>query len=320
MAQHIPERIPGGGIDLSHLAARGQAAPNAAGAGATPGAATQTVDVPALVFDVTEQSLQQAAQLSAVVPMVIELWAASEPASAGLGPILAKLAREFAGRLVVARVDIDANPGLAQAFQVQAIPAAVALLAGRPVPLFQGEVPEPQVREVLTQLLQIAVQQGVTGRVNAPELDAEGEGEAAEPPVNPAHAAALAALERGDYDAAVTEYEKVLLKSPADNEARAALVQVRLLARLQGLSADEVRAAAAATPHDVEAQFRVADLDLSGGHVEDAFLRLLDLFAAQSDAAERSRVRERLLELFEVVGAADPRVQAARMRLANLLY
>ena len=112
----------------------------------------------------------------------------------------------------------------------------------------------------------------------------------------------------------------MLLKAPADDEARAALVQVRLLDRLQGLSADAVRAEAASAPTDVAAQLRVADLDVSGGHVEDAFLRLLELFSASADADDRSAIRARLLELFEVVGVADPRVQAARSRLANLLY
>jgi len=323
MSQQIPERLPGGGVDLSHLAARGQttARPGAPG-GTQAGAAGQTVDVPALVFDVTEQTLQNAAQLSMVVPVIVELWSSLEPQSAVLGPIFEKLAREFAGRIVVARVDVDTNPGLAQAFQVQAVPAAVAMVGGRPVPLFQGQVPEDQVRDVLNQLTQIAAQQGINGRVNAPELTGDGEApqQPAEPPVNPAHAEALAALERGDFAAAIIAYEAVLVKAPADDEARAALVQVRLLDRLQGLSADAVRAEAASAPTDVAAQLRVADLDVSGGHVEDAFLRLLELFSASADADDRSAIRARLLELFEVVGVADPRVQAARSRLANLLY
>ena len=137
--------------------------------------------------------------------------------------------------------------------------------------------------------------------------------------MNPAHAEALDALERGDFATAVQAYEQVLVKAPADHEARAALVQARLLLRLQGASADEIRMAAAAGPSDVDAQLRVADLDLSGGHIEDAFLRLLDLFAV-ADTDDRTRIRERLLELFEVVGQAGPRVAAARTRLANLLY
>lgn len=324
MTQQIPGRLPGGGVDLSYLAARQGGAAGAGGNGqAQTGQAApsgQTVDVPALVFEASDQTFQQVAQLSSVVPVIVELWSGADPRTESLAPALAQVAEEFAGRLVVARVDIDTSPGLAQALQVQVLPTAVALVNGQPVPLFQGAVPEEQIRQVFTQLIQLAVQQGVTGRVNAPHAGVGEPTGPQEPPVNPAHAEALEAIERGDYAAAVAAYEQVLLKAPADDEARAALVQVRLLARLQGVSLDEVRLAAASAPNDLEAQLRVADLDVSGGHVEDAFLRLLDFFAATHDDGDRTRIRERLLELFEVVGLADPRVVAARSRLANLLY
>lgn len=325
MTQQIPERIPGGAIDLSHLAGRrNQSAPGGQETGTPGGAAASaagpTVDVPSLVLDVTDQSFEQIVQLSSVVPIVVDLWAEWCQPCKTLTPILEKVTSEHQGKLLLAKVDVDANPGLAQAFQAQSIPTVVALVAGRPLPLFQGAVPEQQVREVFAQLLQLAEQQGVTGRVNAAEGEATAESTVEEPVVNPAHAEALDAIERGDYAAAVVSYEQVLAKSPADHEARAALVQVRLLDRLAGTSADEIRAAAAARPTDVDAQLQVADLDVSGGHVEDAFLRLLELFAATGDDRERTRIRERLLELFEVVGSADSRVTAARMRLANLLY
>lgn len=319
---HGAERIPGGAVDLSHLAAAAQArggagsAPSAAGAAG----AGQVIDVPSLVIDLSDQTFEQAVQLSGVVPVVVELRAEAHEPSDALSPVLEKVTREFGGRVLLARVDAQANPGLVNAFQVQAIPTVVALVGERPVPLFQGPVPEQQLRELFTQLLQLAAQQGVTGRVNAPDAGEPGAEGTAEPAVNPAHAEALEAIERGDYAAAVTAYEQVLAKAPADHEARAALVQVRLLHRLEGASLDEIRQAAAAAPDDIDAQLRVADLDVSGGHVEDAFLRLLELFAARSDADERTRIRERLLELFEVVGASDPRVAAARTRLANLLY
>ena len=326
MSQQIPERFGGGAVDLSHLAARAQqgapqmpAGEAAGGAPGAPDAGGQVVDVPSLGVDVTDQSFEQIAQLSAVVPVVFDLWAEWCQPCKTLGPILERLTVEFGGRLLLAKVDVDANPGLAQAFQAQSIPTVVALVGGRPVPLFQGAVPEQLVREVFGQLLQLAAQQGVAGRVNAPE-GGDDPAEPAEPPVNPAHAEALEAIERGDYAAAVRAYEQVLVKAPADHEARAALVQVRLLDRLQGASTEEIRRAAAEHPDDVDAQMRVADLDVSGGHVEDAFLRLLELFAASGDDAARGRIRERLLELFEVVGQADPRVSAARTRLANLLY
>ncbi len=319
MTQQIPERFSGGAVDLSHLAAANGPLPGAAGApsGAAP-VAGGAVPVPSLVIDVTDQTFEQVAQLSAVVPVVIDLWAEWCQPCKTLGPILEKLTHEYDGRILLAKVDVDANPGLAQAFQAQSIPTVVALVAGRPVPLFQGAIPEAQVRDVFAQLVQLGEQQGLAGRVQAADADAPAE--PAEPPVNPAHEPALAALERGDYAAAITEYEHVLAKAPADHEAHAALMQVRLLSRLQGASAEEIRAAAAESTGDVEAQMRVADLDVSGGHVDDAFSRLLDLFAASHDDAERTAIRERLVELFEVVGVADPRVARARGRLANLLY
>ncbi len=320
MSQQIPERFSGGAVDLSHLAARGEQPSALAGGGAAPGSGSaQVVDVPAVVFDLVDQSFEQAAQLSSVVPVVIYLRVDGNEPSAQLDPVIESVVRSFEGRLVLGRVDIAANPGLVQAFQAQTVPTVVALVGGRPVPLFQGPAAEDQIRDLFTQLLQLGAQQGVSGRVNAPDLGEVPDGPV-EPPVNPAHAEALEALERGDFAAAVQAYEQVLVKAPADHEARAALVQVRLLDRLQGPGAGEIRDAAAAAPGDVEAQMRVADLDVSGGHVEDAFLRLLDLFTASDDDDERTRVRERLLELFEVVGQTDPRVAAARTRLANLLY
>ncbi len=324
MSQQFPERIPGGGVDLSHLAARaaspqpGAAAPTASGAPGASGA--PVVDVPSLVLDVTDATFEQAAQLSSVVPVVALLWSTRSEPSTALGAVLERVTRELDGRVLLARIDADGNPGLAQAFQAQTVPTVVALVGGRPVPLFQGPVPEEQVREFFGQLLQLAEQHGVAGRVNAPDDEGADASEApAEPEIPTAHLAAIEAAEQGDYARAISEWEAVLTRSPADADARAALVQVKLLHRLQGLTADEIRSGAAAAPTDIEAQLRVADLDVSGGHVEDAFLRLLDLFAAE-DAEGRAVIRERLLELFEVVGVGDPRVAAARGRLANLLY
>ena len=237
-----------------------------------------------------------------------------------LGPILEKVVTEFAGRMVLAKVDVDANPQLAQAFRAQSIPMVVAVLAGQAVPLFTGAVPEEQVREVLTQLLQVAAQNGVTGTVPVGEDAAPETSEApAEPPMPPLHAEAFEAIEAGDYARAATAYERALAENPADADAKAGLAQVRLLERVQNVDAGAVRSAAAQAPTDVDAQFAVADLDLAGGHVEDAFARLLDLFAALP-ADARTPVRERLVELFELVGEADPRVAAARRRLTTLLF
>jgi len=185
--------------------------------------------------------------------------------------------------------------------------------------MFTGAVPEQQVREVFAQLLQVAAQNGVSGSLPVGDSEA-GEAEPpAEPELPPLHAEAFSAIERGDYRAAIAAYEKALAENPRDEDAKAGLGQVRLLHRVQGLDLQQVRAAAAAAPTDVDAQFQVADLDLAGGHVDDAFSRLLDLFSAV-DADSRTRVRERLVELFELIGPADPRVTSARTRLTSLLF
>lgn len=302
-----------GAVDLSSL--RGRAAqtggPAAAG-GASPEAPS------GLVVDVTDASFPQILELSRSVPVVMDLWAEWCGPCKQLSPIIEKVTRELNGRVVLAKVDVDANPQIAQAFRAQSIPLVVALIGGQPVPMFTGAVPEEQVREVFTRLLEVAAQNGVTGTVPAGDADAAVE-EPAEAPLPPLHAEAYEAIEAGDYARAIAAYEHALAENPRDADARAGLGQVRLLDRVQGLDLQEVRAAAASAPTDVEAQLRVADLDLAGGHVDDAFSRLLDLFAVV-DHDERARVRERLVELFELIGSADPRVASARTRLASLLF
>ncbi|MFT4211657.1 MAG: tetratricopeptide repeat protein [Microbacterium sp.] len=294
-----------GAVDLSALRNRPQAAAPAQAPGSLP-----------LVFDATDESFPQVLELSRRVPVVVDLWAEWCGPCRQLSPVLEKVVTELAGRLVLAKVDVDANPQLQQAFRAQSIPMVVALVAGQPVPLFTGAVPEQQVREVFAQLLQVAAQNGVTGTVGEADADADAE---AEPELPPLHAEAYAAIEAGDYDRAIAAYRSALAENPRDEEAKAGLGQVTLLARVAELDPVAARAAAAEAPLDPQAQFAVADLDVSGGHVDDAFDRLLDLFQALP-TDERAPVRERLLELFGLVGDADPRVVRARGRLASLLF
>lgn len=316
MSTPAPGAVMRGAVDLSALRNRptGPAAPapssqpEGAGTSATP-----------LVFDATDETFGEVLELSRTVPVVVDLWAEWCAPCKQLSPVLEKVVEELGGRLVLAKVDVDANPQLAQGFRAQSIPMVVALVAGQPVPLFNGAVPEQQVREVFSQLLQLAAQNGVTGTVPAQPNEADDAAEPAEPALPPLHAEAFEAIEAGDYPRAIAAYEKALAENPRDAEARAGLGQVRLLDRVQGDDLQAARDAAAADPLDVDAQFRVADLDVAGGHVEDAFSRLLDLFAALS-TEERAPVRERLLELFGLVGDTDPRVLAARGRLASLLF
>ncbi|MHC2998940.1 tetratricopeptide repeat protein [Microbacterium sp. HJ5] len=315
MTDPAPGAALRGAVDLSALRNR----PAAPQAGETPPPGAAAGAVPSLVMDVTDDTFGQILELSRTVPVVVDLWAEWCGPCKQLSPVLERVVTELGGRVVLAKVDVDANPQLSQAFRAQSIPMVVALVAGQPVPMFTGAVPEQQVREVFAQLLQLAAQNGVTGTVSV-EADAAAEpAEAVEPPLPPLHAEAFAAIEEGDYPRAIAAYEKALAENPRDADARAGLGQVRLLDRVQGADLQAARAAAAAAPLDVDAQFAVADLDLAGGHVDDAFGRLLELFA-QLPADERTPVRERLLELFALVGDADPRVIRARGQLASLLF
>lgn len=320
-----------GAVDLSSLVNRAQApaapaggAPAAAGgpgapAGA-PGApgAPQTVDVPGLVLAADDASFTQFLDISSVVPVVVELVSTGLASSRELSPVLERVVTEQAGRVLLVRIDVDQSPQLGQAFQAQTVPTVAALIGGRPVGLFAGVIPEDQFRDVLQQVLELAQQNGVTGRAVAPDASAA-PAAPVEEPLPPHHAEAYAFIEQGDYASAAAEYRTAIAQNPRDALAVAGLAQVSLLHRLDGKAADEIRGAAAAAPEDVDAQLLVADLDLSGGHVEDAFARLLELFPS-ADAEGREAVRQRLLEHFEVVGLEDPRVAVARRRLTRLLY
>jgi len=309
MSDYAPSAALRGAVDLSALR-------NRPSAPAAPSASSGTPAPTSLVVDVTDATFGQMLELSRTVPVVVDLWAEWCGPCKQLSPVLEKVVTELAGRLVLAKVDVDANPQLMQAFRAQSIPMVVALVGGQPVPLFTGAVPEEQVRQVFDQLLQLAAQNGVTGTV---PVDGAASEAPAEPPLPPLHAEAYEAIEAGDYARAISAYERALKENPRDADAQAGLGQVRLLSRVQGLDLAATRAAAAERPTDVEAQLAVADLDVAGGHVDDAFDRLLDLFAALP-AEERRPVQERLVELFGVVGASDPRVVRARGRLTSLLF
>ena len=315
-----------GAVDLSSLVNRpAGAAPGAPGAPAGGTPAGGPVQVPSLVLDGTDANFGEILELSMRVPVIVDLWADWSEPGTQLTATLEKLVAEFAGRFVLARVAVDTNPQLTQAFQAQTVPTVAAVIGGQPVQLFSGTVAEPEAREVLQRVLELAAQHNVTGTAVAPGDDPAAAGVAsadatpAEPVLPPHHREAYDAIERGDYEAAIREYKAALASEPRDAMAVAGLAQVSLLARLQGHSLDEIRNGAAAAPDDLQAQLLVADLDLSGGHVDDAFDRLLGLFPKQ-DAAGKNLIRERLLELFEVVGTDDPRVPKTRARLAALLY
>ena len=258
-------------------------------------------------------------QSSTEHPVVVLLWASWSETSINLARDLGTLADEYAGRLLLARIDSEANPQIAQAFQSQSVPAVLAVLAGQPLPLFQGAPQLDQVRGVLDQVLEAAAANGVTGTVGPRDVAPEAVAEPEEPPLPPLHQAAYDAIEADDLPAAAAAYEQALRENPRDDMARAGLAQVGLLTRTRDADLAQVRKAAADAPHDVDAQLAVADVDVLGGQVEDAFARLVDTVRVTA-GPERERVRVRLVELFEVVGNDDPRVAAARRALASALY
>ena len=280
-----------------------------------PNPATGAADGQGIVIEGTDSGFQASVAGTQSVPAVVVLWSKRLPASADFVELMASVAASYEGRFQLVSVDVDANPGLMQAFQVQSVPVALGLVAGQPVPLFAGAQPAEQVRLYVDELLKLAAEHGVTGRVTvAPADEAQ-----PEPELPPLHQEAFDAIERDDLDAAVAAYTKALAQSPADEEAAIGLAQVKLMQRTAGIDPQAARAAAAQAPADIAAQMLVADLDVLGGHVEDAFVRLIDVVRV-SEGDDRDTVREHLVELFAVVGAHDERVLKARRALMSALF
>ncbi|AOD24390.1 co-chaperone YbbN [Rhodococcus sp. p52] len=294
-----------GAVDLSPLKERASAPPPpppSGGDGAAPGATAPIVDVTEATFET--EVLQRSMQ----VPVIVDLWATWCEPCKQLSPVLEKLANEANGAWVLAKVDVDANPRIAQAFGVQSVPTVVAIAAGQPLADFQGVQPEPALRQWLD-----AIRNAVAGKLSGPP-GAEPE----EQPADPRFEAAEQALENGDFEGAEAAYQLVLNSEPNNTEAQAALRQVRFLARANKIPEDAIERADAA-PNDLEAQFTAADAELFAQQPEAAFGRLIE-FVRRSAGDERTAARTRLLELFELFDAADPVVVSSRRKLAMALY
>ncbi|MGW1812311.1 tetratricopeptide repeat protein [Streptomyces sp. NPDC002125] len=313
-----------GVVDLAAVKAAGEAKTKAEQARAE--SARQggggAVSPASLVIDVDEAGFEtDVLQRSTEVPVVIDFWAEWCEPCKQLSPLLERLAVEYNGRFVLAKVDVDANQMLMQQFGVQGIPAVFAVVAGQALPLFQGAAPETQIRQTLDQLIQVGEERfGLTGIVVDQEAGAESV--PAEVPAGPYDAqleAAAQALDANDFDGAVAAYKGVLSDDPVNTEAKLGLAQAELLGRVAGMDPQQVRKEAAENPAEPVAQMAAADLDLVGGHVEDAFGRLVET-VRRNFGDDRDAVRVRLLELFEVIGPDDPRVTAARTALARVLF
>lgn len=286
-----------GAMDLSGLVRKHHAPP-------VPTAAASPV-----VRDVDDQTIGDLIELSKTVPVVLEIYGGA------VAPQLGPLIESYAGAFVLGTVRGEGAPELIAALGVQGIPTVIAVVGGQPVPLFQGIPPEEEIRAVLDQVLALAAKGGVTGVVSAGAPTAADD----EPPLPPLHQEAYDALTRNDFDEAAAAFAKALAHNPNDGDAEAGLAQVNLLQRVSSLDADSARASAAENPRDVTLALAVADLDISGGHVEDACARLLGIFL-EAPPEVREVLRERLLSYFVLAGSATDAVKKARNRLTSMMF
>ena len=327
-----------GAVDLG---ARQAAAQRREKVSRTTGADPETGAPAGHVIDVTDETFNaDVLDRSGNVPVIMDLWAEWCGPCKQLGPVLEKLAAEADGGWVLARVDIDANPQLRAALQVQSIPMVVAVVGGQVLDGFLGALPEAQVRDWVSHVLAAAQQLGGAGQAGAAEAQggAGASGQAApgpgrpyppgagpmgapgpDPMADPAFAEAQQAMERGDLDGAAGAFEKVLAATPGHPVATLGLAQVDLIRRVNSYDQAKARRDAAENPDDVDAQCRVADIDLATGRIEEGFDRLLGA-VRRTSGDDRDRARAHLVSLFEVFPPRDPRVAKARARLSGLLF
>lgn len=311
-----------GAVDLTALGG-GATQPTSAGSITSPSGATSPQRPSGLLIEATDATFSEVLTANIGVPGVLVLWSSQHAQTRDYLDSVVATAATYAGRVVVVSIDLGTQAGLVQAmvpliqqaFGSPSIPATFGLLQGQPVPLYPGAAPVDQIRAAMDQLLEAAVRSGITGRVQLGATDGDEE----EAPLPPLHQAAFDAIEAGDLEGAATAYRQALADNPKDSDASFGLAQVELMQRTHGVDLHAARAAAAADPQDLDAAIMVADLDVLGGHVDDAFTRLLDLVRSTT-GADRDKVRTHLVGLFNVVGSHDERVKKGRTALMNALF
>jgi putative thioredoxin len=243
--------------------------------------------------------------LSLVRPVIVLMWSSRSPESMEMVKTIGKLEVDYKTAFALARVDIDSNPEVAQAFQTKSIPYAVAIIAEQMIPLFEQSYPEAQVKMVIDKVLTLASEQGI--------------GEAPVEQIEPEEVEAMDALESGDYSAAEAAYKKWLARKPADNLAKLGLAQTQLLIRTEGLDLKAIVVQSTASPTDIELQLKAADVEIVNGGVEASFSRLLSVIR-ETSGDDRTKAKNHLLNLFALVDPSDPRLAAARKELASALF
>ncbi|GAA2289471.1 tetratricopeptide repeat protein [Nonomuraea roseoviolacea subsp. roseoviolacea] len=272
----------------------------------------------ASIVDVTEETFTtDVIDRSMTVPVVLDLWSPRAPGSAQLSPVLEKVVGSLGGRIVLAKVNVDASPQIAQALRVQAVPTVLAIFQGQAVTGFQQVLPEQEVRRWLDELMG-AVEQFYQANPDA-RPPAAGEGPAPEaPPVDPDLAAAEQAIDQGDLDAAEAAYERLLARAPADEDAKMGLAGVRLIKRTADADPADVQRRLA-DPADLDAHLLAADLEMLSGSVDEAFARVVAV-VKRTSGDDRDKARRHLLGLFETLPADDPSLAKARRALASALF
>lgn len=305
-----------GAVDLGAVKARADAArqrpttPQSAAGGASAGAGSPWV------LDVTEATFQSVVERSLDIPVVVELTASWSPEAGELSPILERAAHAGGGTWILARVDLDANPRIGQAFGVQSVPTVVAIANGQPVDAFMGPLPETEFAQWITRVL--ATLRDKLPGIKAAEANLPAGAQPVEEPEDLRFVAAEEAFERGDFAAAVAAYEQILAAEPTNDDAKAALAQVRFTARAESVASDAI-ARADATPDDIDAQLAAADLEVANQDVDLAFARLVGT-VRRVFGDDRNKVREHLVGLFELFPPDDPQVATARRNLASALF
>ena len=274
-----------------------------------PKAAVENITVPALVMKVDTSSIRDYLPLSEKIPILLLFVQASDPASESLLKSVTVLVQKTAGAMIALVVDAAASPELAQAFELNQIPSAYGLLKGQPAPLFVGNQPMEQIQLVITKVLEVAKENGLSGKAIVKEPEKE-------PELSPTLTAAYAAIDSGDYQGAMALYEKALLENPNDALAEAGLAQVKLILRLEG---KDLSAITASEPNLADSILEKADALIATGISGAGFALLLSLFE-KTAKDQREPIRLRLVEMFLVAGNDNPEVIAARKSLSLMLF